>query len=54
MDYRLALVLIVILLAVATGHTKVALGITSSIIFSVLAFYVITIIALRNWNKKII
>lgn len=54
MDFKPILIFVcaAILLAFATGHKKVALGIASVTVVSVLAFYAMILFALWNWTRR--
>lgn len=54
MEYKLILLFIcaAILVALATGHTKVAMGLASFTIVAVILFYAMILFALWNWSHR--
>jgi len=54
MEYKLILLFAcaAILLAFATGHPKVAIGLASFTIVAIILFYAMVMFALWNWSRR--
>ena len=54
MDYKLILLFAfaAILLAFATGHKRVAMGLASFTVVAIISFYAMVLFALWNWTRR--